>query len=201
MNSSFARFADSASTPRVGELGYVELHDGNPGDLTVVVDERLIGDVVERLFGRVIVASDHRPDRPSDKRLPRRVDLVEPLEEALSCHRHRLTRRSSEQAPSGHEIDVLAVGELEHVFGTPEDGHADRRMCEDAGKPHGMRLLEQSHLGPHELRFDPRDQLARRKRLHEIVIGAGVQSVDAGLFTRARREQDDRNGPGRVVGA
>ena len=74
-------------------------------------------------------------------------------------------------------------------------------MREDAGQPHRMRLLQRSHLGAHELRVDSRDQLARGERLHEIVIGAGVEPVDARLLARARREQDERNGPGRVVGA
>ena len=44
----------------------------------------------------------------------------------------------------------------------------------------------------HDLRVDPREQLARAERLDEIVVGAGLQAFDARLLAGARREQDHR---------
>ena len=47
---------------------------------------------------------------------------------------------------------------------------------------------------------DPRDQLAGGERLHQVVVGAGVESFDAGLFPGARGQQDDRQVAGRGIG-
>jgi hypothetical protein len=46
----------------------------------------------------------------------------------------------------------------------------------------------------------PREQLPRRKRLYQIVVGVGLQSQHARFFTRPRGQQDHgRTGEGRIV--
>ena len=43
------------------------------------------------------------------------------------------------------------------------------------------------------LRVDPREQIARRKRLDQIVVGRGGQALEPRLLAGARRQHDDRN--------
>ena len=45
-----------------------------------------------------------------------------------------------------------------------------------------------------QLRLDARHQLARRERLDQVVVRAGVQAVDARLVAGARRQHDDGDG-------
>src|SRR5436309_2832690 len=42
-------------------------------------------------------------------------------------------------------------------------------------------------------RSDSREQLVEGERLHEVVVGAGVEPVDAIAHGRARREHQDRD--------
>ncbi len=64
-------------------------------------------------------------------------------------------------------------------------------------QPSRTLQLEQLHLvlspqpGPLEHGSDPRQQLASRKWLGQIVVGAGAQAFDPGFLARASRKQDD----------
>ena len=44
-----------------------------------------------------------------------------------------------------------------------------------------------------EHRLDARDQLARRERLRQVVVGAGIEAGDLVGFLRARRQHHDRD--------
>ena len=57
---------------------------------------------------------------------------------------------------------------------------ASRRACASSTE----RTLRAQHL-----RLDARDQLARRERLDQIVVGAGLQPLDARLLAGARRQR------------
>ena len=62
------------------------------------------------------------------------------------------------------------------------------RVASSAG---GARLFGGSPLPPQlELGLDARDQLARRERLDQVVVGARVQPFDARLVAGARRQHD-----------
>ena len=57
-----------------------------------------------------------------------------------------------------------------------------------------------AQMGHLHVRRHTRQQLPRRKRLHEIVVGVGLQSFDTRLLARSRRNQDHRRAAeGRVV--
>ena len=66
----------------------------------------------------------------------------------------------------------------------------DRRR---AGRRSALRAAEQR---PHA-----RDQLVRAERLGHVVVGAELEADDAVGFLGARRQHDDRDRRGRVVGA
>ena len=57
------------------------------------------------------------------------------------------------------------------------------------------------HLGAEQLRLDARHQLARRERLHQVVVRAGAQPFDSRLFAGARRQHQDASVSRASVGA
>ncbi len=50
-----------------------------------------------------------------------------------------------------------------------------------------------TQLRQFEIGLDPREQLARRERLDEVVVGPGLETLDARLRPCPGREHDDRN--------
>ena len=56
----------------------------------------------------------------------------------------------------------------------------------------GVLLDDLLRARPFELRSHPGDKLARRKGLHQIVVGALAEPFRGGVFAGPGREQDDR---------
>ena len=57
-----------------------------------------------------------------------------------------------------------------------------------------MRRLRAEQLaGPAQLRFQPRNQLLQRERLHQIVVGAAAQAMHAVMQAAARGQNQHRN--------
>ncbi|OGA00268.1 MAG: hypothetical protein A2Z64_12120 [Betaproteobacteria bacterium RIFCSPLOWO2_02_67_12] len=54
------------------------------------------------------------------------------------------------------------------------------------------RLIAQLRRAPAQHRANARDQLARRKRLGQVIVGAGLERRDLVAFSAARGEKDDR---------
>ena len=81
---------------------------------------------------------------------------------------------------------VPAVGKFKHVRRALQRGNADRRMREDARQSRRLCFFQRSHFGANELRVNPGDQFPRGERFHQVVIGAGVEPVNARLLARAR---------------
>ena len=74
--------------------------------------------------------------------------------------------------------------------------HHDRRVVGHVAEARLAFAQIARRLAPHprhlQVGVDPGDQLARRERLGQIIVGAGVQSFDARLFAGPRGEQDHR---------
>ncbi len=64
-----------------------------------------------------------------------------------------------------------------------------------------MLLLDGANATLDDLRLDTRQEIARRKRLHQIVVGRGRQALEASFLAGARRQHDDRHGVQVRIGA
>ena len=95
--------------------------------------------------------------------------------------------------PLSDERQIVLVGELVDVIGTAQHGDRDRGVGEQVRHPLGVTALEGPHPRLQNLRLDPGEQLARRERLDQVVVGAGVQAFDARLLAGPRRQQDHRH--------
>ncbi len=99
------------------------------------------------------------------------------------------------------ELLIGAVGDLEDHLRAAQDGDRRRSLHEQREQPRPLQL----GLAPRGLprsadidrRVDPGDELPRREGFDEVVVGAGSQALEAGLFAGARREHDHRNRLGR----
>ena len=110
------------------------------------------------------------------------------------------------------EIAVDEVGNrAEHMLGRGVDIadpkilideiNPQRRVVEHALDLRHAAACRLASLRPLPLRFDARQQILRRKRLHEVIVGAGGDAFEGGRFAGSRREQDDRNTARERIGA
>ena len=199
-NSSLARFAASAS-----RLAFVSSVTSNatiamPRHVSHIIEQRLIHEIEERLLRGAARTLDHHANRTADEWLAGLIHAVQQLVDALPLElRKRVSNGLALDGPSADEIQVLGVGKLKHVGGALQRGDADRRMREDARQSRRLRFFQRSHFGANELRVDTGDQLPRGERFHQVVIGAGVEPVNARLLARARGEQDERSRADRLI--
>jgi hypothetical protein len=96
---------------------------------------------------------------------------------------HELRLRSLQVVVGDLERGVLLFELLEELG--PRLGQLARRV--DRGTP---------YLGHLQVRANARDHLARRERLHQIVVRARLQAREARVFTGPRRDQDHGHGAG-----
>ena len=119
-------------------------------------------------------------------------------------------------AGSPHAVEQLAAAEdtagafheklQQPVFGRPE---LQRMAAADDAVRHRIehdiadfdRLAGEGGADAPHHRRHPRHQLARGKRLGEIVVGAGVEAADAIILGLARGQHDDRDMRSRLVAA
>ena len=173
--------------PGVRQLGHVERDDRDARHLRRVIEQRLIHKIEERLLRGAALTLDHDANGTALEWLAGLIHAVEQLVDALPLElRKRVSNGFAFDRPSADEIEVPAVGKFKHVRCALQRGDADRRMREDTGQPHRLRFFQRSQFGANELRVDSRDQLARGERFHQVVIGAGVEPVNARLLARAR---------------
>jgi len=71
------------------------------------------------------------------------------------------------------------------MLGASQDGDRRRRLRKDVQQPLLLRLLDAADASAQQLRFDTGDELARRKRLDDIVVRPRLQSFDARFFAGA----------------
>ena len=83
------------------------------------------------------------------------------------------------------------------MLGTAQDGDRGRRLRKDVQQPPLLRLLDAADASAQQLRFDARDQLARRKRLDDVVVRPGLQSFDSRFFAGASRQHHHGHFTGR----
>ena len=133
------------------------------------------------------------------------VDVIEELEDALSGDLGKGFRDGT--ADEGRlfasgDAGVLLVDHFEDMAGAADDRDGGRGLLQQAAPAGalGVRLEAEVALlfgglaaegGDGEVRGDAGQQLARAERLGEIVVGAGVEALDAGLFSGAGGEKDD----------
>jgi hypothetical protein len=79
-------------------------------------------------------------------------------------------------------VDQETSGRIELPFAEPQDAGLLRR-----------RKVARQHLGPAQYRADSRKQLARGKRLRQIVVRPHLEADDAVRFLAPRRQHQDRN--------
>ncbi len=84
------------------------------------------------------------------------------------------------------------------MLGTAQDGDRGRRLRKDVQQPPPLRLLDAADAPAQQLRFDAGDELARRKRLDDVVVRACLKSFDARFFAGASRQH--HHGHSRVAG-
>jgi hypothetical protein len=162
----------------------LELLAGHPQRQVVPAHERGEPGAVRR----VVVAADRvrRRQRQRGRRLPAaRVD---------GHARDRPVRADQLARLVGHRLQDLV------------ERRRGRQHGRDLGEPaqHPRMLVRapgRELAGPGHLEVDahPGDELAGRERLHEVVVGPGVETLDRGLFAGAGGQHDDRDARGRRV--
>ena len=99
------------------------------------------------------------------------------------------------------ELVVAGVGQFVDVLRTVQDGDGDGRVREQTRHAARVPLLDRPRPRLDQLRLDAREEIARRERLDEIVVGRRRETFDPGLLAGARRQHDDRDGLQIGVGA
>ncbi len=111
----------------------------------------------------------------------------------------------------GDEHAISGAGQLGRGIGHHLDHRLELELGGDRGA-HDIELFERcrflaQHLGAGapdpgqaQIDLDPGQQLPRRERLGQIIVGAGAQALDLGLLAGARREEEDRDLAQRRIG-
>ncbi len=83
-------------------------------------------------------------------------------------------------------------------------GHANGRIVEACAQASQLGLAAHrlpACAGQPRPRLRPGPVIRAIRRLHDIIVGAGLQSLDARLLSGSRREKNDRQQRGRCLGA
>ncbi len=105
-----------------------------------------------------------------------------------ACHlRQRLAHRLADDVAVADQLEIGAVGEIEDVIGPAHHRDRRRRLPEHRLHLAALAILERPHLHAQHLGVHPGDQLARGKRLDDVVVGAGLDALRCALPRRPAR--------------
>ena len=149
-NSSFRRFADSASclaaASAVTSCAITTIVSTLPSSAST----RLIHEIEIAVLGRALGAAvDDGLDGLAEHRLSERANAIEDLEDALALQLgERGSNRETDDVAPADQIAISRIGQLEHVIRTGQHRHGHGGVCEEARHPAGVLLLDRCGSAP-----------------------------------------------------
>ncbi len=172
-------------------FGDVDRHADDTTLRGIVAAQRRVSDV-EEAFAHDPAAREGQGHFRSAKGLSRLQAAPQPVEERIVRHLGDDVLQTSARGVGASELlGRLGVDQLENEIGPPDDVDRYRRLHEKLAQPLALRLGLFPEGADLQVRRHASDELTGRERLHEVIVGAGVQPFHARLLACARREHDD----------
>ena len=96
---------------------------------------------------------------------------------------------------------VGGIGQLEDVVRAAQDGDGGRRLFEHVCQLPPLQVFDGANRGAQQLHVNARVELPCRERLDQVIVGAGLQSLEACFFAGAGGQHQHRQVTERLVGA